>query len=103
MSTARGTWKAVERRVAVKLGGRRVVCSGVRGEGDVEGVPGFIIEVKMRKKIAFKKWFDEIATKAKERKKVPVLIVHQKSQRNEYIIFDIKDFLRLWKNKGRCC
>ena len=51
MSTARGTWKAVERRVAVKLGSRRVVCSGVRGEGDVEGVPGFIIEVKMREKL----------------------------------------------------
>jgi len=68
-----------------------------QGRGRCRGRSGLYNRSKNERKIAFKKWFDEIATKAKEEKKIPILIVHQKSQKSEYIIFDIKDFLKLWK------
>lgn len=49
--TARGTWKAYERRVAADLGGQRIPVTGIDRDGADVVTPMFHIQVKLRRSI----------------------------------------------------
>ena len=54
--TARGTWKAFERRIAADLGGKRIPVTGVDRDGaDVE-TPHFNIQAKLRRALPTWLW-----------------------------------------------
>jgi len=54
--TARGTWKARERRIAKDLGGRRIPVSGInRDEADIE-TPLFNVQAKLRRSLPAWLW-----------------------------------------------
>jgi uncharacterized Zn-finger protein len=87
-------WKQHERRVASKLGGQRVVCSGVRGEGDIEH-PELYVECKYRKSFVAKGWFNETKRKAKKYNKTPILVVKEKGQKGSLAILSTDDLAEL--------
>ncbi len=83
------TWKAVERRVAQVLGGRRNPTSGAAEflptHGDVQ-LDGFYVEVKHRGQIPFYSDFKKSqAHAAKEGK--PLLFILHKKQATEFLCF----------------
>ena len=81
------TWKAMERRCAQDLNTQRVVCSGVRGEGDIIH-DDFYIECKYRKTLGVKTWFDKAKEEAKKQGKTPILIVKEHGQHGELAVVD---------------
>jgi hypothetical protein len=84
-------WKKMERRVAEKMGGQRVVCSGVRGEGDVLN-DKFFIECKERKSFAIWDWFTKAKAEAKKEGKVPLLVLKEKGKHGELAVVDMDWF-----------
>lgn len=85
--TSRETWKKMERKVATGINGKRVVCSGVRGEGDVEHSKYFI-ECKYRQKFVCRDWFLKAKVEAKKESKIPILVIKQKSTKGELAVVD---------------
>jgi hypothetical protein len=76
------TWKAVERAVARRLGGRRVPVTGRGGAPDVEH-ERFAVEVKHRKELPA--WLKEAMAQAEAAArdgKVPVVVLHERGQRH---------------------
>lgn len=49
--TARGTWKAYERRVAEDLGGHRIPVTGIDRDGADVVTPLFNVQVKLRRSL----------------------------------------------------
>jgi hypothetical protein len=97
------TWKAVERKVARKLGGQRIPCSG-NGEipGDVQH-PRWHVEVKTRKNLVLKTWYDkakEDSKKNPEGEKPVLLVVKMKGSHRTFVVMDIDDFVKL---EGAIC
>ena len=88
------SWKAHERRTASKLGGERVVCSGVKGEGDVEH-PTFFIECKFRKAFTGKKWYDKAKKQAKKVNKIPIVVIREKNKKGEFVLISLDDFAKV--------
>jgi hypothetical protein len=54
--TARGTWKAAERRIAEDLGGRRIPVTGIDRHGADVVTPMFHVQVKLRKALPAWLW-----------------------------------------------
>lgn len=80
-------WKAVERRIAAILGGRRVPVSG-RARGDVPDISHdwLSIEVKQRQEIPG--WIREALAQATasargDRLKLPIAVIHETCQRHD--------------------
>lgn len=91
-------WKQVERRIAKKLNGKRNPLSGRNsGNGTSSDVlhPDLYIEVKHRQRIPFQKVFHETVKKGREENKIPVLILHQKSSRENIVMMADDDFADL--------
>ena len=88
--------KEVERRLAKKLGARRV---GILGKEDLSH-PQFSFEVKERKKVAISKWFEQAEKNANN--KIPALIIHEyrKNHDQDFVVLRLKDFLALIKAEG---
>ena len=96
------TWKKMERGCAKDIGSQRVVCSGVRGEGDIES-PDFYIECKYRKKFVCKKWFEDAKKKGKKMNKKPILIIKEKGQHGELAVVDwewLAEIIKERRNDG---
>jgi hypothetical protein len=88
------TWKAVERRVARKLGGQRIPCSG---NGDIPGDvqhPYWHIEVKTRKNLVLQTWYDKAKADSKGLKPV-LLVVKMKGKHRTFVMMDIDDFVKM--------
>jgi hypothetical protein len=89
-------WKAVERRVAVKLGGRRNPGSGSNGgagsRGDYLGRDYLYVETKHGKRWAVATLFDDTRAKAKLEKREPVCVIHRPNERTYLAVVDL-DFL----------
>ncbi len=90
------SWKAFERRVAKKIGGRR---TGVLGGEDVEH-PRWSIECKLLQFLP--KWLTEIMKQAEDNcptGKIPLAVVKQKYDNDEdaYVILRSKNFN--WEGK----
>lgn len=109
--THRSTPKAMERRIAKALGGRRIPLSGSLSfmPGDVI-TDKFLVECKLRgssgkKHISIEKdWLKKIEREAQALTKVPLLIFKYKNDKSDYVILNLKDFLKLTtiQNKEGC-
>ncbi len=99
MSLHRRTWQKTETRVAKMIGGKRIAGSGSAGEegrlGDVFH-PLFEVEVKQRKALSIRSWFEEIVKRAgSPRRKVPLLVLKQTGKVRLYAVLDLQDLVRL--------
>jgi hypothetical protein len=100
--THRNTHKAMERRIARLLGGRRIPLSGslILMPGDVI-TDKFLVECKLRsssgkKQISIEKsWLTKIEKEAKSQNKIPLLIFKYKNDKADYVILNLKDFLKI--------
>lgn len=82
--TARNTWKAAERRVAVDLGGARIPVTGIDRDGADVVTPLFHVQVKLRKALPtwLWAWLTGIRTTAKPAGKVGILILKKPRQKD---------------------
>lgn len=98
---ANPSWKKLEQRIAKKLGGRRVPCSGVSRDfkGDVI-TDKFLIDCKYGDQIPKKliDWWRKVEEEAKENNKIPALVIKKKGMRGELLILNLDDFLEVSKN-----
>lgn len=80
--TARGTWKAAERRVAADLGGNRIPVTGIDRDGADVVTPMFHVQVKLRKALPgwLWTWLTGIRSDAKRAGKVGVLVLKKPRQ-----------------------
>lgn len=97
MSTSRGTWKAVERKVAKLLKGRRNPLSGGSSghtRGDVIH-RDFYVEIKYRKRWAIWKIWEDTRLKARAEDKLPLVVIKQKGKHGELVLLSLQDFVKL--------
>jgi len=97
--TARGTWKAAERRVAADLGGRRIPVNGLDRDGaDVE-TSLFSVQVKLRKALPawLWGWLSGIRGDAQPKGKTGILILKKPLQRDSegLVVMSYGDFIGL--------
>lgn len=80
--TARGTWKAYERRVAEDLGGKRIPVTGIDRDGADVITPMFHIQVKLRKALPswLWAWLAGIVGTAGDAGKVGILVLRKPRQ-----------------------
>ncbi len=97
MPLHRRTWQKTETRVAKIIGGKRIAGSGSAGEegrlGDVFH-PLFEVEVKQRKRVALKTWFEVVIRRARTRK-IPLLVLKQTGASRLYAVLRLEDLARL--------
>ena len=72
---------------------KRVLLSGVRGEGDIE-LPGVHIEIKRQEQTLLKKWFAEEKPKA-EAKGLPMALIHRKSREPWIVSMMLEDWMEI--------
>lgn len=91
-------WKKFEQKIAKKLGGKRIPCSGVSRDfkGDVI-TDKFLIDCKWGEQIPKKiiEWWKKIEKEAKENNKIPALVIKKKGMKGELIILDLDKFVEL--------
>lgn len=97
--TARGTWKAAERRVAADLGGARIPVTGIDRDGADVVTPMFHVQVKLRRALPvwLWTWLAGIQGDAKPAGKVGVLILKKPRQRDSegLVVMSYGDFVDL--------
>lgn len=92
------TWKAVERRVAKKLGGVRIALSGrsnMGAIGDVQLV-GYATEVKSGRQVpkTVVAWLETIRGLATPGE-IPILVMQPKHLKERVVAMSLSDFVRL--------
>jgi hypothetical protein len=96
--TARGTWKAEERRIADDLGGKRIPVTGIDRDGADVVTPLFLVQSKLRATIPawLGAWLLPIATEAHESGRIGILVL-RKPRRNaeSLVVLRYDDFLAL--------
>jgi len=100
MSTARGTWKAFERKVANLLGGTRTPLSGGNSKhtrGDVIHKKWYV-ECKLSGKtgLMLKQWdkeWIEARKHALEEDKTPMFVFQPKGSKEPMVVMRFKDFV----------
>lgn len=97
--TARGTWKAEERRIADDLGGRRIPVTGIdRDEADVV-TPLFLVQSKLRRSLPswLWAWLNPIAARANDAGRVGLLILRTPGMRkaDALVVVKYSDFVSL--------
>lgn len=89
------TWKAVERRVAKKYGEKRQIGSGSLGRAERSCSDSthekLYIETKYRQKSAVRTLYDDTRIKAKKEKKIPVVILVDKSRPGFLVVVEAKN------------
>jgi len=92
------TWKAVERKVARLLGGRRTGNTGMSSPDVLH--PLFSVEVKYRPRLPSLLSAGMAQAKRAAKGKIPLLILKQKGQRGEYAVLEFQDLLTLLSSVG---
>ena len=92
------TWKAVERKVARLLGGRRTGNTGMPSPDVLH--PLFSVEVKYRQRLPSLLSAGMAQAKRAAKGKIPLLILKQKGQRGEYAVLEFQDLLTLLSSVG---
>jgi len=98
--TAWSNWKHHEKRVAIKLNGRRAFNTGSHNASDVEHET-FAVECKYRKKFAARKFYEQAKIHAQKYfkqhkiRKVPIVVVKEHNQRGELVLLSLDDFVEL--------
>lgn len=101
MTTARETWKALERRICAKLGGRRTPLSGSNSQHGTSAdcietkYPKLYIEIKLRAKFLHHSIFKEVVKMARLEDKTPILVTHVKNEESELVILKVDDFVAI--------
>ena len=72
----------------------RVLLSGQRGEGDVQGVPGLHIECKRQEQTRLQEWFEHERPKADGN---PLAIIHKKNRGPIMVTMLLDDWLDLFR------
>ncbi len=88
------TWKHVERRIAKRLGGRRVPVSGRAGQPDITH-PVFAVEVKHRRRLP--QWLTKALLQAEQSAtpgQLPLAVVHESGTRygQSLVLLRLADF-----------
>ena len=87
------TWKAVERTIAKRLGGKRIGCTG-QATADVVN-DWLSVEVKTRKRLPA--WLFRALAQAQlfAGDKLPVVVLHETGSRhdNDVVVLRLKDFV----------
>jgi Holliday junction resolvase len=73
---------------------RRVLLSGPRGEGDVEGIPEVHIECRRRERVRLGQWFEEESHKANGK---PFALIHKRSREPVFVTMSLSDWMRLFR------
>ena len=107
MTTAKETWKALERRLCEKFGGRRTPLSGSNSQHGTSAdcievkkeFKKFYFEIRLRQNFAHHTMFKEdVEAPAKKENKIPILITHKKnSKTGALVVLRLEDFLELIK------
>lgn len=88
-----------ERQVALllseELGSKveRVLLSGVRGEGDLQGLDVHC-ECKRQEQVRLLEWYDQAA---KESNGKPIVIIHKKSRQPIFVTMALTDWIQLFR------
>lgn len=91
------TWKAVERKIAAMLGGRRVPITGrVRGDAPDIAHDWLSPEVKHRKKLP--EWLHDAISQAvasKRGEQLPIVVLHERGMRyrDSFVVMKLGDFV----------
>lgn len=72
---------------------KRVLLSGVRGEGDIQGLP-LHIECKRREQTRIGQWFKDEESKANGK---PLLIIHKRSREPIFVTMTLQDWITLFR------
>lgn len=97
--TARGTWKAYERRLAEDLGGKRIPVTGIDRHGADVVTRMFHVQAKLRKSLPqwLFDWLGGICGTAGDAGKVGVLILRKPRMEDvdALVVLRYKDFVDL--------
>lgn len=97
--TARGTWKAEERRIADDLGGRRIPVTGIDRDGADVVTPLFLVQSKLRRTLPdwLWAWLNPIASEAATQGRVGILVLRKPRMRNgdSLVVMKYADFVSL--------
>ena len=87
------TWKAVELRIAKLFGTYRTPLSGISSRHTKSDTlhKNLFVEVKHKKKIPFLKLFKETIKKAREEKKIPLVVFVERNSRTPIVMCDINN------------
>lgn len=110
-ATAKETWKALERRICKKFGGRRTPLSGSNSQHGTSAdcietkYPWMYMEIKLRASFYHHALFKDAAKMAQNEQyerqpKTPILITHVKSEESELVTLRIEDFLAILHARG---
>jgi hypothetical protein len=69
----------------------RALLSGIRGEGDVLGLP-WHVECKRCETLQISKWFRDEQKKSLDR---PFVLVYRKSREKAKVVMDLEDFIKI--------
>ncbi len=92
------TWKAAERAIAARLGGRRVPVSG-RQRGDAPDVEHEWLSIEIKHRKTLPAWLADAmdqAEKSAKGEQLPVAILHEKQQDydDSYVVIRLSEFVR---------
>jgi len=92
------SWKKLEQKIAKKLGGKRIPCSGVSRDfkGDVV-TDKLLIDCKHGEQIPKKliDWWRKVKEEAEKMDKIPALVLKKKGMRGELIVLNVDDFKKI--------
>lgn len=101
--TARGTWKAYERRVAADLGGERIPVTGIDRDGADVRSDRFSVQVKLRKALPawLWVWLEGICSTASAEGRVGILVLRKPRQEDVdgLVVMRYGDFIDLTKGQ----
>jgi hypothetical protein len=97
--THKGTWKALERRIAESFGTTRTPLSGSNGKiTSSDTLSGeYYIEAKLRNKVPFYKTFLKTQQQARLENKKPIVVFHKKGSMQNIVMLELNDFLEIEK------
>ena len=85
------TWKAVERRTAAALGGKRL---GATGAANPDVIAGDLC-IECKHKASLPAWLTEALAKVRQqagRDKVGLVVLHEKGRRDSLVVLSLSDF-----------
>ena len=91
-------WKAFERRLAKRVGGKRIPVTGERNGADVIGGDPFVYQCKLRRGVPsyLREWLRGIVSAGERRGSVGVVIWKQPNARDDEAVVVLR--LRDWQD-----
>lgn len=92
-------WKVFERRIAASLGVNRTPLSGSGSRITSSDTlhPLLYVECKKHRRLGICTWFKNVAHKAKEERKTPVMALHQFRGEHTLAVIEWDWFVDMWR------